>query len=151
MEAIPPAAQDGGRLDVGDSTWAAKAGRVYTAVEGQCHDRAYWLVVAKNVATGEVKYFISNAPPRTSLKRLLEAAFSRWGIEHLFRVAKTEIGLGHYEGRRHRGLMRHLMLCQLTLLFVAEQTERLRGEKPTVDEGAGGAGPERGVPAVDAA
>lgn len=136
---------------VGDSTWEVKAGRVYMSVEGECHDRDYWLIVAKNTASGEVKYFISNAPLRTSLKRMLEAAFSRWGIEHLFRVAKTEIGLGHYEGRRYRGLLRHMMLCQLTLLFVAEQTERLRGEKPAVDEGAGGAGPQRGVPAVDAA
>lgn len=136
---------------VGDSTWEVKAGRVYMSVEGECYDREYWLIVARNTATGEVKYFISNAPLRTSLKRMLEAAFSRWGIEHLFRLAKTEIGLGHYEGRRYRGLMRHMMLCQLTLLFVAEQTERLRGEKPTVDEGAGGAGAQRGVPAVAAA
>ena len=128
-----------------------KAGRVHISVKGQCHDRAYWLIVAKNTATGETKYFISNAPLRTSLRRMLEAAFSRWGIEHLFRVAKTEIGLGHYEGRRYLGLMRHMMLCQLTLLFVAEQTERLRGEKPAVDQGAGGPGAQRRVPAMDAA
>lgn len=114
---------------VGDSTWEVKAGRVYMSVEGECHDRDYWLIVARNLGTGEVKYFISNAPLRTSLRRMLEAAFSRWGIEHLFRVAKTEIGLGHYEGRRYRGLMRHMMLCQLTLLFVAEQTRRLGGGK----------------------
>lgn len=136
---------------VGDSTWAVKAGRVYMSVEGECHDRDYWLIVARNTGTGEVKYFISNAPLRTSLKRMLEAAFSRWGVEHLFRVAKSELGLGHYEGRKYRGLMRHLMLCQLTLLFVAEQTERLRGEKPAIDEGAGGAGPQCAVPSVDAA
>ena len=133
-----------------DSIWEAKAGRVFMSVEGECHDRESWLIVARNRRTGEVKYFISNAPARTSLKRLLEAAFSRWGIEHVFRVAKSEIGLGHYEGRRWRGLMRHMMLCQLTLLFVAEQTERLRGEKPALDEGAGGAGTERGVPALAA-
>lgn len=136
---------------VPDSTWMAKAGRVYLSVEGQCHDREYWLIVAKNRVTGEVKYFISNAPPRTGLKRMLEAAFSRWGIEHLFRVAKTEIGLGHYEGRRYRGLMRHLILCQLAILFVAEQTERLRGEKPALDERAGGPGAQRGMSAMAAA
>jgi SRSO17 transposase len=136
---------------VPDSIWEAKAGRVFMSVEGQCHDQEYWLIVARNVRTGEVKYFLSNAPARTSLKRLLEAAFSRWGIEHVFRVAKSEIGLGHYEGRRYRGLMRHMMLCQLALLFIAEQTDRLRGEKPAIDEGAGGAGAERALPAVAAA
>jgi SRSO17 transposase len=100
---------------------------------------------------GEIRYFISNAPPRTALKQMLQAAFSRWGIEHLFRVAKTEIGLGYYEGRCYRGLMRHLMLCQLMLLFLAEQAQRLRGEKTPVDPGADGAGAQRGVPALAAA
>jgi SRSO17 transposase len=78
---------------VADSFWKVKAGRVYISVEGQCHDRAYGLIVANNTGTGEIKYFISNAPLRTSVKRMLAAAFSRWGIEHLFHVAKTEIGL----------------------------------------------------------
>jgi SRSO17 transposase len=136
---------------VPDSFWKARAGRVYISVKGQCHDRAYWLIVAKNTNTGEIKYFISNAPERTSVKRMLEAAFSRWGIEHLFRVAKTEIGLGHYEGRLYRGLLRHMILCQLTLLFVAEQTTRLRGEKSTVDQGAGGEGTQCGLQSVAAA
>jgi SRSO17 transposase len=136
---------------VGDSAWDARAGRVHISVEGECHDQAYWLIVARNKQTGEIKYFISNAPPRTGLKRMLAAAFSRWGIEHLFRLAKSEIGLGHYEGRKYLGLMRHMALCQLTLLFIAEQTRRLRGEKPAVDEGAGGAGAERDLRPVAAA
>jgi SRSO17 transposase len=129
----------------------ARAGQVHISAEGKCHDQAYWLIVAKNKTTGEIKYFISNAPPRTSLKQMLSAAFSRWGIEHLFRVAKSEIGLGHYEGRKYRGLLRHMALCQLTLLFIAEQTERLRGEKPAVDQGAGGPGVERDLCPMDAA
>lgn len=133
---------------VGDSVWAARAGRVFISVEGACHDQAYWLIVARNQKTQEVKYFISNAPPRTGLRRMLAAAFSRWGIEHLFRIAKSEIGLGHYEGRTYLGLMRHMALCQLTLLFIAEQTQRLGGEKPAVDPGAGGAGAERDLRSV---
>jgi len=136
---------------VADSFWKVQAGRVDISVAGQCHDRAYGLIVAKKTGTGEIKYFISNAPLRTSVKRMLAAAFSRWGIEHWFRVAKTQIGLGHDEGRHDRGLLRHMMLGQRTLLFVAEQTERLRGEKPAVDEGTGGAGAERDLPSVAAA
>lgn len=136
---------------VADSFWEAKAGRVHISVAGACHEQAYWLIVARNCDTGEIKYFISNAPLRTSLKRMLEAAFSRWSIEHLFRVAKTEIGLEHYEGRKYQGLIRHLMLCQLVLLFVAEQTDRLRGEKSTVDEGADLPGAEHDLPAMAAA
>lgn len=136
---------------IGDSTWVAKAGRVRVSVEGKRHDREYWLIVARNRQTGELKYFISSASRRVPLKRMLEAAFSRWGIEHVFRVAKSEIGLDHYEGRRYRGLKRHMMLCQLVLLFVAEQTERLRGGKSAGDQGAGGACVERSLPALAAA
>lgn len=133
---------------VADSRWLVKAGRVYISVAGVCHIRPYWLIVARNPGTDEVKYFISNAPLRTPLNRLLKAAFSRWGIEHLFRVAKSEIGLTHFEGRRYRGLMRHMILCQLILLFVTEQAARLRGEKSAHHKGTGGPGAERVVPSV---
>jgi SRSO17 transposase len=105
-------------------------------------------IVARSVATGEVKYFVSNAPPRTALMTLLKVAFTRAGVEHVFRLAKTEVGFGHFEGRSYRGLMRHLAVCQLVLLFAAEQTDRLRGEKPGGDGRADGAGAERAVPRV---
>jgi SRSO17 transposase len=113
--------------------------------------RTYWLIVTRNVVTGEIKYFVSNAPPKTKVKKLLMAAFRRWGIEHLFRVAKSEIGFNHYEGRTYQGLMRHMTLCQLTLLFVAEQTTRLRGKKSGVvgiDHGADRAGVEHALPVL---
>ena len=82
-----------------------------------------------NAATGEVKYFLSNAPPRTAIQTLLYVAFTRANVEHVFRVAKSEIGVSHFEGRSYIGLMRHMILCQLVMAFVAEQTGRLRGEK----------------------
>ena len=46
---------------------------------------------------------------------------------------KGEIGLSHYEGRCYRGLKRHLILSAVTLLFLAESRERLRGKKSGVD------------------
>ena len=130
---------------VPDSQWQVRAGRVYISVEGECHDRPCWLIVARNTATGEVKYFISNPPEQTAVATMPGAALSRWGIEHLFRVSKDEIGLGHYEGRSYLGLIRHMTLCQLMLLFTAEQTTRLRGENPQISKGAGGYGHERHV------
>jgi len=81
------------------------------------------------VATGEVKYFISNAPAHTPVEKLLRVAFTRWNVEHTFRVAKSEIGFGHFEGRSYVALMRHMILCLVVMGFVAEQTDRLRGEK----------------------
>jgi SRSO17 transposase len=136
------------RQTLGGQTWQAKAARVCLVRDGLVTGRDYWLIVARNAATGEVKYFVSNAAADVELAALLRVAFTRWNVEHAFRLAKSEIGFGHYEGRNYTGLMRHLMLCLVALGFVAEQTERLRGEKPGGDGGAGVPGAEpalRGV------
>ena len=109
--------------------WRVKAAQVHLPRDGGPTERTYWLIVAQNEDTGEVKYFLSNAPPRTALKTLLGVAFTRANVEHVFRVAKSEIGFSHFEGRSYIGLMRHMILCQLVMTFVAEQTERLRGGK----------------------
>ena len=136
------------RETLAPQTWKVKAAQVHLQQEGRPAERTYWLIVARNVATGEVKYFVSNAPPKTALLTLLKVAFCRWKVEHAFWLAKTEIGFGHFERRSWKGLLRHLILCQAVMLFVAEQTTRLRGEKSRVDDGADGACAERGVPAV---
>src|SRR5271156_2941629 len=103
----------------------------------QWSNRTYWLIWARNPVTGEEKYFLSNAPAKANLKTLIRVAFCRWNVEHTFRVAKSELGFTHYEGRNYIGLMRHQILCLLMLTFVAGHTERLRGEKSGGDAGAG--------------
>jgi SRSO17 transposase len=128
--------------------WKVKAAQVHLQRDGRPADRTHWLIVARNVETGEVKYFVSNAPPKTALKKLLRVAFSRWGVEHVFRMAKTEIGFSHFEGRNYTGLSRHMILCQLVMTFVAEQTTRLRGEKSGSDDGADGQGVEHDLPTM---
>ena len=117
------------RLTVADQAWEVRAGQVYLLRDRRPTERTYWLIVARNVTSGEVKYFVSNAPPDTPLEKLLRVAFRRWNVEHTFRVSKTEIGFGHFEGRHYLALMRHLILCLLVMGFVADQTDRLRGEK----------------------
>jgi SRSO17 transposase len=104
--------------------WRAKELRVWTA--GRWHR----LIAAINESTGEVKYFLTNAL-QGSLGRVLRVAFTRWNVEHLFRVAKQETGLMHYEGRLYQGLMRHLILGLIVMRFVSRQAARLRGEKST--------------------
>jgi len=136
------------RKTLGARTWEVRAAQVYLSRDGRPTDRTYCLIVARNATTGEVKYFVSNAPPRTALLTLLKVAFTRAGVEHLFRLAKSEIGFGHYEGRSYKGLMRHLTLCQLVLLFAAEQTDRLRGEKSASDGRADSPGHEHALPRV---
>lgn len=136
------------RVTLADQVWEVRAGQVYLLRQGRATERSYWLIVARNVATGEVKYFLSKAPPETPLEKLLRIAFCRWNVEHTFRVSKTEIGFGHFEGRHYVGLIRHLLLCLLVFGFVAERTDRLRGEKPGDHAGASVSGAEpalRGV------
>jgi SRSO17 transposase len=108
--------------------WDVKAAQVHLVNQGKPTDRTYWLIVAWNRATDEYKYFVSNAPPRTPLDLLLKVAFRRADIEHLFRLGKDEVGLDHFEGRSYVGLMRHMILCQLVILFLAEQTRRLNAQ-----------------------
>lgn len=133
------------RLTLDDQEWDVRSAQVHLVRRGDLTDRTYWLVVARNRATGQIKYFLSNAPADAALETLLRVAFSRWPIEHAFRTAKSELGFSHFEGRSYVALMRHLILGLLMLGFVTEQTNRLRGEKPG---GHGGTGLRR-PPAAD--
>jgi SRSO17 transposase len=124
------------RLTLDKQEWEVRAGQVYLLRRGELSERSYWLIVARNLVTGEVKYFISNASADTPLEKLLRVAFTRWNVEHTFRVAKSEIGFGHFEGRSYVALMRHMILCLLVMGFVAEHTDRLRGKKSGDHDGA---------------
>lgn len=106
--------------------------------------RDYVLVAAVNEATAEAKYFLTNATEEP-VGRLLEVAFRRATVERNFRLAKSEAGLTHYEGRLYVGLCRHLTLALIVLGFVAVHTDRLRGEKPAADPGASVPGAERAM------
>lgn len=102
--------------------WRVKAGRAPLQREdGTETDRAYWLIVAHQPETGEWKYFVSNAPASTAQTTLLYVAFKRAVIEHQFRIAKSEVGFFDYEGRDYTGMMRHLLMSNLVMLFAAEQ------------------------------
>ena len=136
------------RMTLDNQEWEVRAGQVYLVRQGELSRRTYWLIVARNVVTGEVKYFISNASADTPIERLLRVAFKRWNVEHVFRLAKSEIGFSHFEGRSYVALMRHMILCLVVMKFVAEHTDRLRGEKSGDHDGASLPGIEPALPAL---
>jgi len=111
---------------------------------------SYWLIWASNDETGEEKFFLSNAPEDASVEALVRVGFRRWQVEHSFRVAKSELGFTHFEGRNYTALMRHLSLCLVAMGFVAERTQRLRGKKSGANPGAGVPGAAGGEPALAA-
>jgi len=134
-----------------DQVWRVKAAQVWLSSADGWSTRTYWLIWASNDATGEEKFFLSNAPTDTPVVVLVRVAFRRARVEHTFRICKSELGFTHFEGRHYQGLQRHLSLCLLTLNFVAEHTHRLRGEKPGGNGRASMPGVGAGVPELAAA
>ena len=89
-----------------------------------------WLVVARNVLDpNELKYFISDAAPGVPLEVILHVAFGRWPVERCLQDEKSELGLSDFEVRCYPALKRHLLITQVSHLFLARQTQRLKGEK----------------------
>jgi SRSO17 transposase len=86
-----------------------------------------WLV-GEWRSSGERKYYLSNLPPRTSLRALAAAIKARWVCEQGHQQLKQELGLGHFEGRSWTGLHRHaLMTC---IAFAWLQHLRLARQRP---------------------
>jgi hypothetical protein len=73
----------------GPVVWEARVVRFHPQ-EGGCAGEESWLIVARNVCSGE-------------------------------------IGMKHFEVRRCRPVMRHLVLSMVSLLFFCEEVKRLRG------------------------
>jgi SRSO17 transposase len=135
------------RITIKDTTrgpmvWEVKAARVHlvdaSGPVSQPTDRQYWLIVARNPQTGEIKYFVSNASAKTLLLDMLQVAFGRWQVEKWFGRAKQEAGFGAFEVRTYTSLIRHWLSSRMAMYFLAAETQRLRGEKPADHARAGG-------------
>jgi SRSO17 transposase len=84
----------------------------------QLPTRAHWLMVTRDPRNGDLKYFVSNATPGVPLEWLLYVAYSRWPIEQCFREEKDELGFDHFEVRGWRSIHRHMVLSQVSHLFL---------------------------------
>jgi SRSO17 transposase len=86
---------------------------------------ACWLLVEwPEDSEHPAKFFFSNLPATTSLKRLVTTAKSRWWIEHSYRELKDELGLDHFEGRSWRGWHHHVVLVLLAYAFLQDVRRR---------------------------
>jgi len=80
------------------------------------------LLVARNVESGEIKYFVLNLVPSqngATVREIFRIAFGRWSVEACFRTAKEEVGMDHFEVRGWRCVHRHWYLTHLSQLFRA--------------------------------
>jgi SRSO17 transposase len=82
-----------------------------------------WLI-GEHRSTEERKYYLSNLPPDTSLKRLAGAIKARWICEQAHQQLKEELGLDHFEGRSWTGLHRHALMTMIAYAFL--QSRRLK-------------------------
>lgn len=111
----------------GPEVWEVKWATFWRKGVDGLPGRRHCLIVARNVLTNEVKYFLCNRIPgedSISLRRLLRVAFGRWSVESCFRQAKEELGLDHYEARGWRCLHRHFYVTQLTHLFCTRMRQK---------------------------
>ncbi len=118
----------------GPLVWEVKHTRITMKDEHGLPGLQLHLVIARNVLDpSEIKFFVSNAPPETSVQTLLLVAFSRWRVERCFEDQKQEVGLDQWEGRLWLGLQRHLILTCISYLFLARTKHQLREKKSGVD------------------
>ena len=131
----------------GPVVWEVKHLRFSPVGAGGLPGEPLHLIVARDVLNpAELKLFVSEAPAGTTVQAMLLVAFSRWRVERCFEDQKSEIGLDQYEGRRYRGLERHLILSCVSFLFLSRMRQEFGGEKPGADgvpgaHGGGGVDP----------
>lgn len=97
-----------------------------------------WVVLRRNLLTGELKTYLSNAPTTLSLATLVRQSGMRWPIETCFEEGKQALGMGDYEVRSWRGWHHHMTLVILAHFFLVRM--RLRLKKSAGLDPAPGAG-----------
>jgi SRSO17 transposase len=115
--------------DVWEVKWCSfwrKVENADTAIKRKHPSKRHCLLIARNVETGEIKYFVSNMVPGhngVTVRDLLRIAFSRWSVEACFRTAKEELGMDHFEVRGWRCVHRHWYITQLAQLFCSRMRQ----------------------------
>ncbi|MFT9291841.1 transposase, partial [Gluconobacter oxydans] len=102
------------------------------------------LLVRRNPADGDLRYFTTWCPQGTLLKTLVRVEGTRWRIEEGFETAKNEFGLDHNETRSWHGWHRHVTLVMLAYAMMAavrSQANALalkKSPRPTRKSSSGG-------------
>jgi SRSO17 transposase len=117
-----------GKLTSRFAAWRVRPAHRLSA--GQEPLAACWLLVQWPDGEAEpTKYFFSNLPEGTSVRRLVRTAKGRWWIEHSYKELKDELGLDHYEGRGWRGWHHHVTLVLLAYAFLVLRRRQRRAKK----------------------
>lgn len=126
------------------------AARIYSAERSTKKTRPalkpIWLIIED---TGEekrpFKFYFSNLPETTSLKRLVTLIKLRWRVERDYQELKSEIGLDHFEGRTWRGFHHHATLCAVAHAFLALRRALFPPEQNEMDAGGSASSSAAGI------
>jgi SRSO17 transposase len=89
------------------------------------------LIVRRELnAPEEIKYTLSNAPAKTSVKRLAEMQAQRYWVERAFQDGKSECGMADYQVRKWSAWHHHMALVFMAMLFMLEERVRAAGVHP---------------------
>ncbi len=115
--------------DKGPMVWKVKSAPFWLCRGGQVLSGYHLLWAYDPLHPEEEKWFLVWDPLEDKRETWLHVGFARWPIERTLEDQKSELGLSHFEVRKYQALMRHFYLTMVSHLFLARQTERLRGEK----------------------
>ena len=87
-----------------------------------------WVYIRK-YENGDTKYFISNASADIPELELHEAATLRWPIEQCFWECKSNLGMGHFEGRSYNGWLRHNLFVMIAHFFTTSLRLELKKQE----------------------
>ena len=99
------------------SRWRCVPQRIGDLGQQHLPGEAVWLV-GEHRSTGERKYYLSNLPADTPLRKLAGAIKARWVCEQAHQQSKEELGLDHFEGRSWQGLHRHALMSTIAFAFL---------------------------------
>jgi SRSO17 transposase len=114
----------------GPVVWKVKSAPFWLSRDGQALSSYHLLWAYNPLHPEEEKWFLVWDPLADKLETWLHVAFARWPVERTLEDKKSELGFSHFEVRKYQAVMRHLYITMVSHLFLARQTERLRGEKP---------------------
>ncbi len=66
----------------------------------------------------------------TSLLTLVRVAGQRWAVEECFELAKSEVGLDHYQGRHWQAWYRYVTLAMVAFAFLAVVRRTMSEPRP---------------------
>jgi SRSO17 transposase len=89
-----------------------------------------WLLIRRSLGEKpEVKYYVSNAGAKVSMRTLALVACARFQVEEFLEDCKSYLGMAQYETRSWMGWHHHMTLVGLAHLFVTLTRKRLRKKR----------------------